>query len=147
MNIQRAALREQAKSDFRIYLMLSDQPLVEPCHKMHYLMMACEKLMKSCDDSFKEVHEIADMFMLSRFHLLGKNYRGKRQALRNGRAVLHRVATQFDAWVPKGNQPSRKNPEYPYLKDGDYVAPCTQSFHEIDARDLTIMVSFMQQML
>jgi hypothetical protein len=147
MSNQQAALREQARSDFKVYTLLAKSPAVEQSHKMHYLMMACEKLMKSYSDSRKEVHEIAGLFMASKAHLLGANFRRTKSALRNGRTTLHRVATQFDRWVPKGNQPERKNPEYPYRKDGEYVAPCTQRFDEISAKDLMVMLSFMRQML
>ncbi|MGH7270646.1 MAG: hypothetical protein ACREJ3_09465 [Polyangiaceae bacterium] len=42
------AFHSQAKSDWEVYELLSrTQPSPRPCHSLHYLQMACEKLGKA----------------------------------------------------------------------------------------------------
>ena len=35
------AFIEQARSDWRVFELLSDQSNIDPCHRHHYLQMAC----------------------------------------------------------------------------------------------------------
>ena len=151
MNIQEA-FKVQAKSDFAIYTKLNKLQ-VNDCHQMHYLMMACEKLSNSFA-SFGATHYVIKSFIQScdnspdiRKHL---GFHLNKNAFINKKKQLLKVAEQFEKWVPKSNDTSAKNTEYPFESppnSGNFISPHSQKFNEISPIDLKAMISFLSQMI
>ena len=133
------AFARQAQADFRMYQTLEGQPSVEGCHRLQFLQMACEKLVKAflCNAggdpaSLQSSHAYVRNHLptVLRQEAAFVNFTGKK-----AREVLHRarhLAQEIDVLAPAvkrgGQRPD--NCEYPWEDNaGNLHSPMDWSFY------------------
>jgi hypothetical protein len=132
------AFMAQARSDWRVYAHLSASGDA-PCHALHYLQMASEKLAKAyrLRETTSPVAVIVShhtgFTKFIRQYLLSARYR---EAYRGKSAQLHRLvqdaaklAMEIEKLAPaveRRNAP--ENVEYPWQAGDKVIAPCEWSF-------------------
>lgn len=132
------AMAKQAQSDYRVFEHLHRLEGVEPCHPLHYLQMACEKVAKSLAGITRRRHDVFRRFVqdvasrdLSLMMRCG--FRTKDQYVSHLRSVAH-FALAVDQLSPAVEPPVR-NVEYPYEASatgpGEHIAPCDAGFADV----------------
>lgn len=132
----------QARSDWAVYEILAVQRDVEPCHRLHYLQMVCEKVAKAYRlrdttapvDNIVSRHSGFAKFVAPFFiAVLKDEYRNReaqlRQLLRQARAIareIEKLAPAIDRLA------APENAEYPWERDGQVTAPCSYGFPSLD---------------
>lgn len=131
----RAAFFTQAGSDWRVYQLLAATSGLPPCHALHYLQAACEKLAKAyrlrdtgaAFDDVASRHTGFAKFVNAflRSPTLVAEYQGR---LDHHRAVCSssaRFAREIEKLAPAVDRTtSPENAEYPWLRDRTVITPC-----------------------
>lgn len=145
MNWQDAFLT-QAWSDFQVFREMNRSRRYPPCHALHYLQMASEKLAKGfmCKRSMEPPRRLTH-YSLVNFLNVSKSQRDWREKLgyrHNPKAYgyyidsLLPIARRIERLVPQGTH--RINAEYPWLTaEGDVACPCLCNYDHIDLSDVT----------
>jgi len=131
----RTAFLAQAKSDFNVLVRLFQGRESERCHRLHYFLMASEKLAKGYLTNGKErpqpTHEALVRF-LRQAHLF-RDLR-KRCRMTSKRQFQHYlvgllpIAQEAENLFPRANEP-KPNPEYPWQGTEDSICvPCEYAF-------------------
>lgn len=139
MNEQRAqwadAYVAQARSDWELFERLQEMSNVAPCHHLHYLQMACEKLAKAyrfrdtptLPSSLLTQHvgfaKFINSFLLS--PRVRERFAGKLDQLRAIQKDCNRLAREVEQLAPavdRGNSP--QNAEYPWWDGDRIITPC-----------------------
>jgi hypothetical protein len=133
-----SAFLMQARSDWAVFNLLqeSEHP---PCHALHYLQMACEKLAKAyrLRDTASPVTELVSHHVgftkFIRQYLLSPRFRdeyaGKHAKLHSLMQDAAKLAAEVEKLAPaidRRNAP--ENAEYPWEAGETVVAPCTWGF-------------------
>jgi hypothetical protein len=133
------AFLKQARSDWRVYRLLLDTPDIPPCHSLHYLQMACEKVAKayrlrdtaSPVDTLLSKHvgfpKFVSAFLKS--PQMKRRYAGKDAqlgAFERTAATLARAIERLAPAVDRGAEPD--NSEYPWETAGGVMVPCEFGF-------------------
>ncbi len=137
-----AAFIAQARSDWRVFELLSDQSNTDACHRHHYLQMACEKLAKAyrlrdtnaaVDDLVKSHVGFAKFIQPYMLSTLKEQYQGREAQLatliRDARAIAREIEKMAPA-VDRTNAP--ENAEYPWEQAGQITAPCKYTYPGLD---------------
>lgn len=129
----------QADADFQMYQALEQDNSVQECHKLQFLQMACEKLVKAyrCSvgeepPSLQTSHAVvADHLpLVLREQALFVNFTGPKanQVLKHARHLAHEIDVLAPAVKRGGRRPD--NCEYPWEDDGNTLhVPLDWSFH------------------
>jgi len=134
---QRAFAR-QAKADFEMWDRLQDLGDVPKCQKLHFLQMACEKLVKAhlCG-TVKDPYEIQRRHAYVAKHLpvIAKYHYARRKKSLSRRDPLFRqirqLAREIELLAPAVDDGGRRrdNCEYPWeLPDGSLRVPAEHTF-------------------
>ncbi len=124
----------QAQSDWQIYKKLNT-PNIEDCHRLHYLLMASEKLAKhylsTVDNPPEKSHYVLDTFIHScNFNTDLRNYLGFKDNKKGYVEYLKSIkqtAFEFLKLVPRDL--SSMNVEYPWMNTTRAVMiPCRVNF-------------------
>jgi hypothetical protein len=135
MNWQEA-FHAQAHSDWRIYEKLNQDPDAEDCHKLHYLLMASEKLAKAHLSAENNPPSTSHLTLKGFLHQCGNNPRFRSYINTKSTSAQFRsyitsmklVADHLLSLVPTSNT-TMMNVEYPWANNhGLVIAPCTHSF-------------------
>lgn len=132
----------QARSDWGVYELLAKRADVAPCHKLHFLQMACEKLAKAhrLRDTDSPVDELLSRHtgfakFVSAFCklMLGEQYRGKDAQLAAVIKASRTLAREIEKLAPAiDRHVSPENAEYPWERDEEVIAPCEYTFPSLD---------------
>jgi hypothetical protein len=132
----------QARSDWGIHRLLSEQSDVAPCHRLHYLQMACEKLAKAyrLRDTESAVSELVskhtgfEKFVGAFFAVALKDeYRGKDEQLRGLIRRARALAREIEKLAPAIDRADApENVEYPWEQNDRVIAPCSYTFPSIE---------------
>jgi hypothetical protein len=129
----------QAASDWAMFERLREMSEVAPCHYLHYLQMACEKLAKAyrfrdtdtSPSSLLTQHvgftKFFNSFLLS--PLMRERFMGKLEQLRNIQRECNRLAREVEQLAPaidRGHSP--QNAEYPWLDGERVITPCQYEY-------------------
>jgi hypothetical protein len=133
------AFTAQGRSDWEVYRLLEQRPELPPCHALHYLQMASEKIAKAyrCRDTSASLDELLyahvgferfiNAFLLS--PTIKQEYAGRgsqlREILKTAR-LLARAIEQLAPAVDRSHAP--ENAEYPWAQGDEVVAPCTYDY-------------------
>jgi hypothetical protein len=132
----------QARSDWGVHRLLSEQEGVAVCHPLHYLQMVCEKLAKAyrLRDTKSPVSELVskhtgfEKFVGAFFAVALKDeYRGKDDQLRGLIKRSRALAREIEKLAPaieRVNAP--ENVEYPWERDDHVTAPCSYTFPSLE---------------
>jgi hypothetical protein len=133
------AYARQARSDWDVYRALAGNREIPPCHPLHYLQMACEKIAKAYRwrDTFAGEHGLThEHVAFSKFiqSFLGspavrKDYQGRVEQLRNLSKLCRKLAREVEKLAPavdRVNNP--ENAEYPWEQGSEVVVPCDYGY-------------------
>ena len=128
----------QARSDWGVYRLLAASS-VPPCHALHYLQMACEKVAKAyrCRDTPANVDELQQhhvgftrfmrAFLLS--PAIARDYEGQAARLREIAKAANQLAKEIERLAPAVDREARPdNAEYPWPQGDHVIVPCDYSF-------------------
>lgn len=129
----------QARSDWQTYELFAAKEGLAPCHRLHYLQMACEKIAKAYRLRLKGVdiegllvrHIGFDKFMSAYFEspAMKQAYRGKDEARRAVATRCRLLAEQVEKLAPAVDKiASPANAEYPWAEGETVVVPCAYAF-------------------
>ena len=134
-----AAFFTQARSDWRVYRLLAATSGLAPCHSLHYLQAACEKLAKAyrlrdTGATFDEVTsrhtgfaKFVNAFLRS--PTLVAEYRGQIAHHRAVCASSARFAREIEKLAPAVDRAtSPENAEYPWLRGRAVLTPCEYGY-------------------
>lgn len=125
----------QARSDWELFERLQAMVDVAPCHRLHLLQMACEKLAKAyrfrdtdtSPASLLTQHvgfaKFINSFLLS--PQVRERFEGKLAQLRAIQKECNRIAREVEQLAPavdRGNSP--QNAEYPWWDGSEIITPC-----------------------
>jgi hypothetical protein len=141
----REAFLIQAWSDYEVFKKLNGDDL-PPCHRLHYLQMASEKLAKGflCkgnDHPPKKTHFALVRFLQTSKHnpkwIKRLGYEGQNQVCASKIDGLLPLAEKIERLAPQGGDIERINPEYPWLdNEGMVNCPARCSFPDLGRTDL-----------
>jgi len=129
----------QARSDWAVFERLLICKGVEPCHALHYLQMACEKLAKA----YQLRNTDADAAELMKRHVgferfvnawlrsptIKARYEGRDEQLQQLIKHAKQLAREVEALAPAADRVQRPdNSEYPWADGAKVVAPCLYAF-------------------
>jgi hypothetical protein len=129
----------QARSDWALFERLQALVDVAPCHRLHYLQMACEKLAKAyrfrdtgtLPSSLLTQHvgfaKFLNSFLLS--PQIRERFDGKLEQLRANQRECNRIAREVEQLAPavdRGNSP--QNAEYPWWDGERIITPCQYDY-------------------
>jgi hypothetical protein len=137
-----AAFVEQARSDWSVYRLLASQADVKPCHSLHYLQMACEKLAKAyrLRDTASPVDELVKRHTgFAKFvgpyftAVLRPDYKNKDAQLGVVIQQARTIAREIEKLAPAIDRVSSpENAEYPWESGEKVVAPCSHGFPALE---------------
>jgi hypothetical protein len=129
----------QSRSDWQVYDRLAADPSIPPCHQLHYLQMACEKIAKAyrCRDRSVKLEELLKRHVgFSKF--LGsflaspsvkEAYRGRAAQLREVAGFARALAREIEKLAPSVDRgASPENAEYPWESGEEVIAPCQYGY-------------------
>jgi hypothetical protein len=147
----RKAFARQADADLGTFHLLSSKAgaLAPVCHRLHFLQMACEKLVKAYlfDASPVPADALTSHAVILKHlpRILSELYRRHEDRSMPGRlfANIRRVAREIELLAPAVNDAGRRpsNCEYPWLDAASsrVTAPCDIRFSALDLpRDPTL---------
>lgn len=133
------AYAHQARSDWDVYRRLAADPGLAPCHALHYLQMACEKIAKAYrwrDTSAGEQGLTHEHVAFSKFiqSFLGSptirtDYSGRIAQLRTITKLCRNLAREIEKLAPAvDRENSPENAEYPWAQGTQVVVPCDYTY-------------------
>lgn len=132
----------QARSDWRVYRVLSERSDVALCHQLHYLQMACEKMAKAyrlrdtkaAVDELVSKHSGFSKFVSPFFTaVLKPEYLGKDEQLTGLLSRARTIAREIEKLAPAMDRVAvPENAEYPWERDGRVTAPCDYAFPALE---------------
>lgn len=132
----------QARSDWGVQRLLSEEKDVAVCHRLHYLQMVCEKLAKAyrLRDTKSPVSELVskhtgfEKFVGAFFAVaLRDEYQGKDAQLQGLIKRARALAREIEKLAPAIDRvDAPENVEYPWERGDRVTAPCSYSFPSIE---------------
>lgn len=146
------AFRQQALSDYAVFLHLTRQPEIPICHRLHDLQMATEKLAKSLLlNGSNRLEERSHVVLVPFLRMLpGRpDIRAQLKYGENPKQFKEYVEKKVIPWaekiqnlVPVGVI-ERMNPEYPWLNGcGEVECPAAYDFSEFTKEELIGFATF-----
>lgn len=129
----------QARSDWALFERLQVMADVAPCHRLHYLQMACEKLAKAY--RFRDTETLPSSLLTQhvgfakflnlflRAPQVRETFDGKLEQLRTIQRECNRIAREVEQLAPavdRGNSP--QNAEYPWWDGERIITPCQYEY-------------------
>ena len=150
MNWQEA-FYHQAASDYAMLRRLTADREVDDCQRLHYLQMTSEKLAKAfltptTGGSPRKSH--AAFVRLLRHptfeRLLGRTLGWSNVQIKSFTSGIMPLAQQIEDLAPTGDE-ERPNPEYPWRRGNDVIAPVNYNFDNLSARQPKVqkMIKFL----
>lgn len=148
------AFLRQAASDFAVHELLSSQAHLPPCHGLHYLQMAVEKLAKSflchgTDCPPRESHAVVVSFIRScaSNRRLRDRFQMEHQAFSSMLRKHVRSAEYIESLAPAMSNDINSEYPWPGQITGTALAPCDYAFTEISHTELVQFKFFVSQLL
>jgi hypothetical protein len=138
------AYAKQGLSDLRVRSAVAER--FEPCHSLHYLQMAAEKICKAHQCltlgyeavNRKRTHEVVVKVLPALAKKLPRRASDKRSVAQSNRAAVKRFADAIETLAPAVHhgQTRQDNCEYPWLsKAQQVVVPCEYRFPVFDVEE------------
>ncbi|TDU66182.1 hypothetical protein EI77_03921 [Prosthecobacter fusiformis] len=150
------AFRQQAISDYEVFIHLKAQPQIPMCHRLHYLQMATEKLAKFFMLTGNEsLDEKSHLVLVSFLRMLPSRpeIRDRLKFSNNPKQFKSYIdkiipwAERIQNLVPVGGI-ERLNPEYPWLNGRSEVeCPAIYSYPEIPWHEVIRFSTFIQNLI
>jgi hypothetical protein len=134
-----SAFAAQSRSDWQVYDLLTAERRIPPCHKLHYLQMACEKIAKAyrCLDTGTNLEELLKRHVgFAKFigtflasPSIREAYQGRDAQLREVSRLTRALAREIEKLAPAvDRESSPENAEYPWEAGGEVISPCQYGY-------------------